>query len=239
MLRAAVAIVTLTAVLYALISLARLIQNVDAAHSLGFYRAEISECLPSHGLLTLALRLSQLSYRPGEVDPEVSEEQHVHGVDSTYARCGVAGGQSFVAFAGTHDVRNLRTNVLMAQVPRDGGKVHAGFEWAYRSVQDDVRGWAAGRQGPILVTGHSLGSALSQLCALDLAQQGHKVVNISFAPPRVGDEQWAGKFDSAVPRALHLHAKSDPITRLPPHSRGYRHTRRHFLVGKPCTRVLL
>ena len=79
----------------------------------------------------------------------------------------------------------------------NGTRVHSGFFDAYKTVRSQVHAALASVQAKnknnatVVVTGHSLGGALSVLCALDLAvdmpqlvPNGISVVN--FGCPRVG-----------------------------------------------------
>jgi len=288
MIRAVVTLVAVACVAYACQAVFRVLHNLHDTHSLDRYEADIAAYLyQDREIVGQALKLCRLAYAPLNQDEAVTCERHVHGADGTYARCGIFKGRPFVSFAGTHDVRNLRTNVLMTQVPWDDGpgKVHAGFDAAYASVRQEIRDWCEALRETVeqpvaehvadpeeeqavdteeklvaepkeeqvatpveqsvvrnempalLVTGHSMGSALAQICALDLARQGREVINVTFAAPRVGDEAWAQGFDTAVPRAMHLHVPSDPISHIPLVSQGYRHTRRHLVLARPCTRL--
>lgn len=110
---------------------------------------------------------------------------------------------------------------------------HAGFLKAYRSVRAEVldvlgtmlageqRGWT------IYVTGHSLGGALSTLCAYDCAKKRWQsprpvVVNYSFGSPRVGNRAFAQSFNALVPDCWRVVNSNDAVP-LVPRLMGYAH----------------
>lgn len=113
--------------------------------------------------------------------------------------------------------------------------VHAGFYKAYRSVRGDifklVDTLLAGEkeQWTLLVTGHSLGGALSTLCAYDLARRQRwadgiapKIVNYSYGSPRVGNRVFAEKFNRLVPDCWRVVNNNDAVT-LVPRLMGFAH----------------
>jgi hypothetical protein len=75
--------------------------------------------------------------------------------------------------------------------------------------------------------GHSLGGALSTLCALDLAKRGYTVKLITWASPRVGDAQFVSCVQKAVERQRLQIARfvngHDPVPYLPPEKLGFKH----------------
>ena len=128
-----------------------------------------------------------------------------------------------------------------------GVRVHAGF---HRQLHDD----GGGAQKPaieeiadtvndllktypgfnIFVTGHSLGGALSSLCAFELSHLCYttKVHNFSFASPRVGDRNWRTKVN-ARPNLLHyrIGTAGDTFTSVP--SINYVHAQTWTIVLDP------
>ena len=72
------------------------------------------------------------------------------------------------------------------------------------------------------VTGHSLGAALAEIAALDLAATVVMPTSLyTFGCPRVGDDTWYKYFDTALTgehyRVTHY---ADPVPHLPPEVRG-------------------
>merc|ERR1712151_1373654 len=78
--------------------------------------------------------------------------------------------------------------------------VGQGFLEDYRALAAQIKAEfqeiGCGKDSPLLITGHSLGGALSMLAAFDLASQGYTVAKVTtFGSPRVGDSVFAGAFD--------------------------------------------
>ena len=84
---------------------------------------------------------------------------------------------------------------------------------------------AQGTVQTLRITGHSLGSALATLLALDVA--GNKVFATpsvyTFASPRVGDKVFAGTYDSLVQDSWRINNLNDLVPQLPPLLAGYVH----------------
>jgi hypothetical protein len=88
-------------------------------------------------------------------------------------------------------------------------KVHQGFYHLYTSMQKSlkrmvglsVRG-AAGTCN-IIVTGHSLGAGLAQICAYDLVHSGYQNVScMPFCPPRAGNLEFVLDFNGRISEKL-------------------------------------
>lgn len=97
-------------------------------------------------------------------------------------------------------------------------KCHRGFYRAYTSIRstlvNSVKQYLA--QDPalqIVITGHSLGGALSQLCAYDLAY--YQPVHYSFAAPMVFNPTGAYAFDKFVKHSHRVANISDLVTMAP------------------------
>lgn len=97
-------------------------------------------------------------------------------------------------------------------------KIHAGFEMAWGAVEKIVLQTLEKYLGyRIIITGHSLGGALAQLCALFLAYYypGTKPEGYSFGAPIVGDEAFAQKLSEYVPEFYRVENGQDWVTRVP------------------------
>lgn len=119
--------------------------------------------------------------------------------------------------------------------------VHLGFLRGYMSVrarltklveqlipeEDDE--WS------IYVTGHSLGGALSTLCAADFAAvfPKRRIVMYNYGSPRVGNAAFVELFNREVEEAFRVVNDADVVARVP-RSRGfaYHHVGRTALVSK-------
>ncbi|HTU93417.1 MAG TPA: lipase family protein [Gemmataceae bacterium] len=103
---------------------------------------------------------------------------------------------------------------------------HTGADSTSPRVIDALRGLTAGGSVKTLrITGHSLGSALATLLAIDAAGNGvfTSPTVYTFASPRVGDKVFAGIFDSLVPNSWRIANVNDIVTQLPPLFAGYVH----------------
>ena len=153
-----------------------------------------------------------------------------------------------VAFAGTKDWENWGTNTQWAWRnastinPEAKGRIHRGFASAYKDVRNRVRDWCqkhASGQGysPLLVCGHSLGSAISEVCAYDLALNGHQVAHFSLAPPRVGDADWVKGYSSTLQFSAQFTVKGDLVPDVGPRSFGFLHVPNQYLfeASVPCS----
>jgi pimeloyl-ACP methyl ester carboxylesterase len=139
-----------------------------------------------------------------------------------------------------------------------------GFINAYSSVRSSVLSGlnAVQRSFPnfqIVVTGHSLGGALAQLCAADLRNQTKVVQLVSqvafssviladerqytYASPRVGNAAFANTLnaqdnDSCGNKNFRVAHGGDFVVDLPAMDFGYRHTHRFFNITTPLPSAL-
>eukprot|EP00971_Amphidinium_carterae_P323684 6432799-Amphidinium_carterae.1 len=66
------------------------------------------------------------------------------------------------------------------------------------------------------VSGHSLGAAIGTLAAYDFATCfGMEVECVTWASPRVGDQDFAVAYGCSVPRTARFLNKFDPVPRIP------------------------
>ena len=100
-------------------------------------------------------------------------------------------------------------------------KIHAGFLEQYMSVRKDIKEDILKRieksNKKIVCTGHSLGSAISTICALDLKLQlpEQHISCITFASPRVGNTKFAKLFNDNIDTSHRFVFHRDPITYSP------------------------
>ncbi|KAL4443454.1 hypothetical protein ABPG75_011191 [Micractinium tetrahymenae] len=111
-----------------------------------------------------------------------------------------------------------------------GVKVHRGFLNQFSSLttspDSDANNITAvllrlsGGQSPenLLITGHSLGGALSELCAVwaSTVWPNATVLVANTGAPRVGDKAWEAEFTSVVGRAYRYVNHLDTVPELPP-----------------------
>ena len=133
-------------------------------------------------------------------------------------------------FSGTYNATQWKTNMnvdlVTAHELNDTSKdtkIHGGFWSIYRSIREEIWRWLA-EHGPrikwLIISGRSLGGALSTICAFDLATQLQKMkirlIHYTFASPRVGNPTFAAKFNEIIPNSFRVYNTEDVVVDLPP-----------------------
>lgn len=183
---------------------------VEAAR-LAYYRAEESEAEMR--------RLTEALACAGFGAPALFRD------DATFAFGSLnADGSALIAFRGTQpdEIRHLATNLQAQQVDwsESGGRVHAGFAEAARSVLPQVNDWlgsAAGQHNRLILAGHSLGAALATLAATVL----QPALLVTLGSPRVGDAVFVSALSEL--RVMRVVDGCDVVTQLPPALSFYAH----------------
>ena len=137
-------------------------------------------------------------------------------------------GTVVVAFRGTRTQKEWQADSLMLQSafsPMMGpGMVHTGFLQIYLSCRDKILGLLrkAGSRKKLVITGHSLGSGVAFLFALEAAYLNKERVlfkDISvfaFAAPRTGDPAFVDAYNRLIPRSFRVINHCDRIQNIPP-----------------------
>lgn len=137
-----------------------------------------------------------------------------------------------VAYRGTDDLDDVFKDINIDSVPykcvADYGEVHEGFQAVYFAIRDGVIKACrncAGKYDRLVLTGHSLGAAVSELSAPDLYYQhlGAKPEVINFAAPRVGKSDFTDNFDRDIVSCYRIINRWDDVPRVPPIWTGFRH----------------
>jgi len=158
-----------------------------------------------------------------------------------YAAYNPSNNQIVIAFRGSHNIPNVISDVDAFLVPYpmagcEGCQAHQGWYSAWQTLQEVIRHDMAATlalypNANLLVTGHSLGAALSLFCALDLSAtlkppQGVTVHN--FGQPRIGNPALALWASMTVPNHIRVTHNRDPVPQLPfakqPIPMGYLHS---------------
>lgn len=111
----------------------------------------------------------------------------------------------------------------------DQARVEDGFWEIYHSLQKTVFDKVASLAvKELIITGHSLGSSLSELFTLDVAISSDlPFTTYNFVCPRTGNEDWANFYDSLTKGAgnptIRVVNKEDIVPKLPPALFGYQH----------------
>jgi predicted lipase len=151
-----------------------------------------------------------------------------------------SGSDVVVAIRGTENVLEWLGDVLFIPVSFpyvNAGKTEQGFTNFYSTLRtgpdiSDPRVIdalstliAGGTVSTLRIAGHSLGSTLATLLAIDVS--GNKVfvgpTVYTFASPRVGDKVFAGTYDGLVPTSWRVSNLNDLVPQVPPILAGYVH----------------
>ncbi len=183
---------------------------------------------------------------PGSNAPALSHVQVLWNATSQvqgYVAYEAAANLTVVAFRGSVGTLNWIEDFDFSLVPHPACaacRVSKGFSVdTYSTIVADVRaGLAAVRAAvgpsPVLLTGHSLGAALAELLAYDLATAAAAAgppaalaAVITFGKPRVGNaawaQAWAAALRSATPLAYRVTHYEDPVPHLPLELMGFSH----------------
>ena len=139
-------------------------------------------------------------------------------------------GFTVIVFRGTKQVQDWKTNLDAATTSIEGsdkhnnrviGKLHTGFNAAYRSVHGRIKTALDSKNNgksvspkdrPIYITGHSLGGALATVATWYL--EGHRLAACyTFGAPRVGNPELEQYYRTPVYRVVNA---ADPIPFVPP-----------------------
>jgi hypothetical protein len=147
-----------------------------------------------------------------------------------------ANGTIVVAFRGSYNIKNWFADLdfVKCDYPACSGcEVHAGFYDVYLSMSSemlsDVQTLVSANPGaPILVTGHSLGAAVSMHAAVDIMQKISGVSSLqlyNFGEPRVGNPAFAAWAASVLPagKQYRVTHEADPVPHVPPEVFGFLH----------------
>lgn len=129
--------------------------------------------------------------------------------------------QAIFAFTGTERKSLWQADARYHQVQcsglnnySSGMLMHEGFYGVYMAVRWQLWSWWG--QNPwvkdLFITGHSLGGALSSICAFDFSE--YKPIHYSFASPRVANVCFAKKFNEIVPQSLRVENTEDLLVMI-------------------------
>ena len=104
--------------------------------------------------------------------------------------------------------------------------VHRGFDSEYDRFRDTMLEIInENKPSKIILSGHSLGSALATLSALDLSMNyGYDVSLVSMGGPRVGNKEYRELMDNYVKDNYRIYIPQDPIINIPGSLKDYEHS---------------
>jgi len=131
-----------------------------------------------------------------------------------------------VSFTGTFFFDQWESDLIFFQVDptrlnnyEKGIKIHEGFYNIYLSIREqlleEVKKFDR-EATQLVITGHSLGSALMNIAAFDLAKNKPKPIAYGFAGPRVGNVNFAKRYNSFDLNSQRIFNTSDIVPDLPP-----------------------
>lgn len=150
------------------------------------------------------------------------------------------GNTAAIVFRGTVRPEEWLKDFDFIHVPFEAvpgfGEVHQGFQFVYDSVRDSTMAGLAkcGARGRTLIAGHSLGAALTLLCAPDVAVNavsGPAPEVHSYAGPRAAapdlldplNSTYAANFDKKIQTCFRIVNHWDIVPHLPPSVSLYQH----------------
>jgi len=151
------------------------------------------------------------------------------------------GGTLYITFRGSDSPKDWQTNLYFRRLVIPYGntkskiRMHAGFIYAYNN--DRVRPQlhsAAKNTDKIVISGHSLGAALSIVCAVDIQYNfPEKDIEVyAYGGPRVGNLAFIRSYNKRVFKTFRVENGNDIVTKLPPAIFGYRHAGIKVHVGQ-------
>lgn len=135
-----------------------------------------------------------------------------------------------IAFPGTDnaDCWGADLDVEPVDVP-GAGKIHGGFWKAWQAISVDVLAAIAGQ--PVMLVGHSLGSAIAICAAVEMTISGRSPAAVfGFEPPRVSPDLGVRTLLAKIP--VHLYWNGlDLVPSLP---LDWQHAALPVHIGKPA-----
>jgi len=151
-----------------------------------------------------------------------------------------------IAFRGSDSPENWKNDFkfwnkkVKCSKPKCKVKIHTGFLNSYKAVgiRDEILNVIDDDIKVIKICGHSLGAALSILCALDIAHSfpDRNIEVIVFGCPRVGNREFAKQYNRLVPKTIRVENGNDIVTKIPlpmiNSFLNYRHVGSKLHIGK-------
>jgi hypothetical protein len=140
----------------------------------------------------------------------------------------------YIVWRGSSSKKDFQNDASIDKVHfiEEGEKVHIGFKTCWDAVKDEtykaleIALSTLGGEGEvdnIIVCGHSLGGAITTLCAYQIytIYKSNKIISCTIGSPRVGNKVFKANFDKSSIESLRIVHNLDVVTRSP--SIGYAH----------------
>ena len=166
-----------------------------------------------HDLSELAL----LSYAPREqIEARFGSQMRVYRTQNARAIVLERSDRCVVAFTGTDDLADVRSDIRGHLVQHSVGRVHAGFLAYLLQIWGRIRTALLTAGKPVVFVGHSLGAAAATIAALDWCHSGLTVERlVTFGSPRVGDAKFAAAVDACSFNHARYVSCADVVSRIP------------------------
>ena len=190
-----------------------------------------------------SLELSVAAYR--DVQPYTCTPVNVNlpGQADVHYILRTDGDTLWIVFRGSDSLMDWKANLSFPKkrIPYDNTstkiRVHGGFLSLYKltEVRDRILSEVAKGVRRVRITGHSLGAALTVLCAVDVQYNfpGTDIEAILFGCPRVGNSAFVKSYNKRVDKTVRVEYGNDAVTKVPPAMFGFRHAGAKLHIGKP------
>jgi len=138
-------------------------------------------------------------------------------------------------------ITDIESLVLIPYPNKSGMNVADGFYHAFQTIFDSVRHAYMNLTSrfphlPVTVVGHSLGGALSSMCAIDFAEKfGESVLQWTYGCPRFGDQAFVDYYTSKVGNIYRTVNQKDLVPHFPFRWVGFRHPPQEVWFQKDYT----
>ena len=156
------------------------------------------------------------------------------GIDRTIVKN--IGGKKYFSFASTVTLEDVYSDldVTGTNVPEEWGfpkgvRIHRGFMKVYNKYRSKVLTFGENNDEAVFC-GHSLGGALIQIAALDVAINRKKKFDVyTFGSPRVGNSKFVKAYNSQVNKSYRIYKPFDPI--VFPGLINYKHAKKSIPIS--------
>ena len=134
----------------------------------------------------------------------------------------------YIVWRGSSSKKDFQNDASIDKVPfiQEGEKVHIGFKSSWDAVKDETYKsfekalstlGGEGEVDNIIVCGHSLGAAVSTLCAYEIYSiyKSNKIICCTIGSPRVGNKVFKQNFDKSSIESLRIVHNNDVVTHSP------------------------
>ena len=177
-------------------------------------------------LLDISLATSQsycLNVDPLPLPPTFTKQLPLYRNETVFGHIFWNDTSVCLVFSGTMNLPEWKVDFDYSLVPakglnnyEPGVECHQGFYNLYMELRPIIINWVNNHQNikEYFITGHSLGGALSTICAYDFAN--YDPIHYSFAAPRSGNREYAKIFNKINPQSLRINNTEDSVPQLPP-----------------------